>query len=310
MLQRGVWLTNLVALLQNFCESLPLANIKPKRIMLQTGAKNYGVHLGPSAVPQEESAPRVTLEPNFYYPQEDFLWDFCKKHSIDWNVCMPAGILGAVPDAAMNLVFPLGVYASVQRHLGSKLEFPCDLQAWETNRCMSSSKMNGYMEEWAVLNEEAKNEKFNTMDGTTFTWGNFWPKFAAWYGVEYERPSIDEGAYTTITTRFDPPPRGFGPPGKYRYRFKLVDWAKQEKVQKAWEELTSKHNLTGGKLQEMDVDRIFGFTDGSLLGTTLDLTMNKARKMGWHGFVDSNDAIKEVLAEFVDLKMIPPMGRQ
>jgi hypothetical protein len=31
-----------VALLQNFCEALPLADIKPKRIMLQTGAKNYG----------------------------------------------------------------------------------------------------------------------------------------------------------------------------------------------------------------------------------------------------------------------------
>ncbi|KAH7346027.1 NAD dependent epimerase/dehydratase family protein-like protein [Pyrenochaeta sp. MPI-SDFR-AT-0127] len=298
-----------VALLQNFCEALPLANIKPKRIMLQTGAKNYGVHLGPAAVPQEEFAPRITLEPNFYYPQEDFLWDFCKQYSINWNICMPAGILGAVPDAAMNLVFPLGVYASVQKHLGEKLEFPCDLRSWEVDRCMSSSKMNGYMEEWAVLNEDAKDEKFNTMDGTTFTWGNFWPKFAAWYGVDYERPSTDEGAYTTVTTKFDPPPRGFGPPGEYKYRFKLVDWAKQEKVQKVWEVLTSKHSLTGGKLQDMDIDRIFGFTDGSLLGTTLDLTMNKARKMGWHGFVDSNDAIKEVLGEFADLKMIPPLGQ-
>jgi hypothetical protein len=277
--------------------------------MLQTGAKNYGIHLGPAENPQEETAPRVTLEPNFYYPQEDFLWDFCKKHSIDWNVCMPAGILGAVPDAAMNLVFPLGVYASVQKHLGEKLEYPTDLNSWEITRCMSSSMMNGYMEEWAVLNEGAKNEKFNTMDGTTFVWGNFWPKFASWYDVGYERPSMDNSAYTEITTRFDPPPRGFGPPGKYRVRYRLVDWARQEKVQKAWEELVAKHGLTSGKLQDMDIDRIFGFTDGSLLGSALDLTMNKARKMGWHGFVDSNDAIKEVLGEFVDLKMIPPIGR-
>lgn len=275
--------------------------------MLQTGAKNYGVHLGPSATPQEETAPRVTLEPNFYYPQEDFLWSFCKRHAIDWNVCMPAGILGAVPDAAMNLVFPLGVYASVQKHLGEKLEFPCDLQAWEVNRCMSSSKMNGYMEEWAVLSHNAKNEKFNTMDGTTFTWGNFWPKYAEWYGVGYERPSLDESVYTVVKSRHDPPPRGFGPPATYRVRFRLVDWAKQDKVQKAWEELTENCGLTGGRLQDMDIDRIFGFTDGSLMGSGLDLTMNKARKMGWHGFVDSNDAIKEVLGDFADLKMIPPM---
>ncbi|KAF1845481.1 NAD dependent epimerase/dehydratase family protein-like protein [Cucurbitaria berberidis CBS 394.84] len=298
-----------VSLLQNFCEALPLSDIKPKRIMLQTGAKNYGVHLGPSAIPQEESAPRVVLEPNFYYPQEDFLWSFCNKHTIDWNVCMPASILGAVPEAAMNLVFPLGCYASVQKHLGEKLEFPCDLKAWETNRCMSSSKMNGYMEEWAVLNDGAKNEKFNTMDGTTFTWGNFWPKFAAWYGVGYEQPSMDSNVYTSVASKYDPPPRGFGPPATYRFRFRLVDWAKQAKVQRAWEELNSKYDLTGGKLQDMDIDRIFGFTDGGLMGSPLDLTMNKARKMGWHGFVDSNDAIKEVLGEFADLKMIPPIGK-
>ena len=300
-------LTSTGTLLRNFCSALPLASIKPKRIMLQTGAKNYGVHLGPSAIPQEETAPRVTLEPNFYYPQEDFLWSFCAEQGIDWNVCMPAGILGAVPDAAMNLVFPLGVYASVQKHLGEKLEFPSDLQAWEVNRCMSSSKMNGYMEEWAVLTGAAKNEKFNTMDGTTFTWGNHWPKLAKSYGVEYGLPSLDESVYTVVKSKHDPPPRGFGPPATYRIRFTLVDWAKQGRVQKAWTELTQKHNLTGGSLQQMDIDRIFGFTDGSLIGTSLDLTMNKARKMGWHGFVDSNDAILQVLEEFVTLKMLPPL---
>jgi len=222
---------------------------------------------------------------------------------------MPSGILGAVPDAAMNLVFPLGVYASIQKHLGEKLEYPCDLKAWETNRCLSSSMMNGYMEEWAVLTDTAKNEKFNTMDGTTFTWGSFWPKFTGWYGMDYERPSLDDSAYTEITTRFDPPPRGFGPPGKYRTRFTLVNWAKQEKVRNAWEELISEHGLSSDKLQDMDIDRIFGFADGSLLGAPLDLTMNKARKMGWHGFVDSNDAIREVLGEFAELKMIPPVKK-
>lgn len=299
-----------VALLQNFLLALSFASIYPKRIMLQTGAKNYGVHLGPAATPQEETAPRVTLEPNFYYPQEDLLWSFCKTHSIDWNICMPASILGAVPDAAMNLVFPLGIYASVQKHLGKKLEFPCDLQAWELNCCMSSSRMNAYLEEWAVLNDSAKNEKFNTMDGTTFTWGNFWPKYATWYGMPYGRPSLNEHEYTKITSKYDPPPRGWGPPATYRVRFRLADWAKQGEVQKAWEELTEKHSLTGGKLQDMDIERIFGFTDGSLIGLNLDLTMNKARKMGWHGFVDSNDAIREVLEEFADLKLIPPVSHR
>jgi hypothetical protein len=35
--------------------------------------------------------------------------------------------------------------------------------------------------------------------------------------------------------------------------------------------------------------------------------MNKARKLGWHGFVDSAECIREVFEDFVKLKMIPPI---
>jgi hypothetical protein len=124
----------------------------------------------------------------------------------------------------------------------------------------------------------------------------------------YALPSMDDSAYTTVTTPHDPPPRGFGPPATYRYRFRLVDWASQERVQRAWEELVVEHGLTSGRLQDMDIDRVFGFTDGSLMGVPISLAMGKARKMGWCGFVDSNEAIRGVLGEFADLKMIPAIG--
>ena len=66
------------ALLDNFLKALPLASLQPKRILLQTGAKNYGVHLGRARAPYIESDPRVLLEPNFYYPQEVSLYvSFC-----------------------------------------------------------------------------------------------------------------------------------------------------------------------------------------------------------------------------------------
>ncbi len=60
--------TLLAALLRNFLAALDIARITPKRFLLQTGAKNYGVHIGPARTPMVESDPRVTLEPNFYYP--------------------------------------------------------------------------------------------------------------------------------------------------------------------------------------------------------------------------------------------------
>lgn len=83
------------ALLRNFLGALDTANITPKRFLLQTGAKNYGIHLGPTRTPHVESDPRVTLDPNFYYPQEDALFEWCKKHpGTHWNVICPAWIIG------------------------------------------------------------------------------------------------------------------------------------------------------------------------------------------------------------------------
>jgi hypothetical protein len=122
---------------------------------------------------------------------------------------MPSYILGAVPSAAMNLVFPLAIYAAVCAHLGQPLAFPSDLRSWEATHVGSSAMLNGYMEEWAVFQEGAAGEKFNTVDSSPFTWGGFWPKFAAWYGIEAGRPSLDDAVYTEMTTKYDPPPRGY-----------------------------------------------------------------------------------------------------
>jgi hypothetical protein len=76
------------ALLRNFLNALPMLNLKPKRILLQTGAKNYGLHLGRVRTPCVESDPQPShLQPNFYYPQEEILFRYCEDHpETAWNV--------------------------------------------------------------------------------------------------------------------------------------------------------------------------------------------------------------------------------
>jgi hypothetical protein len=61
----------LARLLSSFLEGLEINKTIPKRVLLQLGAKYYGLHLGPTTIPQEESDPRVLMSPNFYYSQED-----------------------------------------------------------------------------------------------------------------------------------------------------------------------------------------------------------------------------------------------
>ena len=176
--------------------------------MLQTGAKHYGIHLGPTVPPLHESDARVLLEPNFYYPQEDMLFEYSKDTGVEWNVVRPSSILGAVKDAAMNVVYPLGVFAAVQAHLGRPIVYPGSLESFTSVQDLSSAMMNGYLEEWAVLTPAARNEAFNACDDSKFTYGKFWPTLARWYGVEYKLPDGDV-SYRTIQTPYEPPPRGY-----------------------------------------------------------------------------------------------------
>ncbi|TKA61401.1 hypothetical protein B0A55_11557 [Friedmanniomyces simplex] len=281
-------------LVSNFLDALKVASITPKRFMLQTGAKNYGVHLGPTKVPQEESDPRVTLEPNFYYPQEDLVRRFCEETGSGWNVCMPGPILGAVPDAAMNAAFPLAVYCAVSKKLGQPLEFPGDAVSWQMNQSMSSSMMNAYMEEWAVLLGPA-DQKYNTCDISAFAWESAWPRIAGWYGIESKGPRDGE-EYVGNETAYKP--RGYGGKGG--------DEEERDEVRKAWAELAEEHGLTQKEL--VDVDRVFGFTDGTLCRPApLNFSMDKSRKLGWHGFVDSTESLLEVFRDLAKIKMIPPV---
>ena len=245
-------------LLSNFLEALKLASVQPKRFMLQTGAKYYGVHLGPTKVPQEETDPRVTLEPNFYYAQEDVLFEYCKQTGCGWNTCMPGPILGAVPDAAMNAAFPLAVYAAVCKELQQPLVFPGDIASWTMSQSTSSSMLNAYMEEWAVLLGPA-NERYNTCDSSAFTWERGWPKIAEWYGIKWTGPQ-ESDRYIETQTPFVP--RGYGPKGITRRLFRLTDWAKKQEVQDTWATIADQHGLTQRVL--LDVDRVFGFADGVL----------------------------------------------
>jgi hypothetical protein len=166
---------------------------------------------------------------------------------------MPGPILGAVPDAAMNAAFPLAVYAAVSAHLKQPLEFPGDITSWQANQSTSSSMLNAYHEEWAVL-LGPPDQKYNTCDSSAFTWEKCWPRIAGWYGVEWTGPQRDEDCGQVMETRFVP--RGYGRKGVTKRKFSTVEWAKRENVKKAWAELAEKYGLTQKELH--DVDRVFG----------------------------------------------------
>jgi nucleoside-diphosphate-sugar epimerase len=296
-----------LALLSNFLKALPLAEINPERILLQTGAKYYGLHLGPTSTPMEEEDPRHGIEGNFYFPQEDLLAEHCRKTGITWVVTRPCFILGAVENAAMNILWPLSIYAAVQAHLGLPLDFPGDVAAWDAVKQQSMSTLIAYHAEWALLTPEAGNQALNQCDDSMFAFGKFWPTLARWYQLPAGQPAKDSSAYSTITMPYPVPPRGFGGPGIVRASFSFLEWSKKPEVERAWEELKAKHSLKFSPFGDKAMDT-FGLIDGEILGSWgRVISMDKNHQLGWHGTVRTEEAIKQVISEMAELKMVPPL---
>lgn len=274
----------------------------------------------------EESDPRYVRNPNFYFAQEDLLWSWCRQNAVSWNVTRPGFIVGAVPVAAMNIAYGLAVYASVQRELSAKLEYPGTLAAWDLEKHLSSATLIAFHAEWAALTDDAKDQALNIVDDSLLTYGKFWPVLAAWYGIEYDVPGETP---TSVTLPASPPPRGFGPPGTVDFAWSFQDWARRTDVQEAWARLAKRHGLVKNPFDKiMD---IFGICDGDVLGpwprsvrfvlispiktfqgnlrlTLLD-SVGKSRKLGWHGYVDSHEALYEAIQGLAELGMVPPVPK-
>lgn len=173
------------ALLDNFLQALSLAKVIPKRFLLQTGAKHYGVHIGRTRSPAVESDPDLShLEPNFYYPQERSLFQFCEANDSSWNVIRPAWVLGAVNAAQMNALLPIAFYSAVQAEKGEPLHFPSDWDVWQHEGHHSSAILTGYLSEWAALEDKCRNQAFNSHDTGALTWDRLYEELVRWYDVK------------------------------------------------------------------------------------------------------------------------------
>ncbi|EMC97065.1 hypothetical protein BAUCODRAFT_32808 [Baudoinia panamericana UAMH 10762] len=297
------------ALFKNFLQAVEQQQLKPKRVLLQTGAKNYGVHLGRTRTPSNESdqEPRH-LEPNFYYPQYDLLYDYCKRNNVAWNIVCPAWIIGAVTTAQINGLHPFAVYAAVQAHRGEKLKFPADWRSWQHEALHATARLTGYLSEWAILEDRCKNEKFNAQDTSPLSWDRLFEELARWYGAPgVIPPSDDESQYHSLTGKPGrETPMGYGPPTVHRFSWSLVKWAKDAENKQAWEQMMAKSNgqLTANPFE--DAEENFQMGD-AILSPIGSMNMNKARRLGWTGYVDTLESIHEMYRENSRLGLVPEM---
>ncbi|RGP78261.1 aldo-keto reductase family [Fusarium longipes] len=260
-------------MLEDFIHAMD--GISIKRIILQTGAKNYGVHIGPTLMPSREDDPRVLSLPNFYYRQEDILKELGPRYGFTYSVVRPSHTIGAVQGNTMNLAIDT----------------------------FSSARMNAYIEEWCALTPEAANEAFNAVNGDIPTWRRTFTDLASYWNIPLDEEQFNKSApFPTYAESEHAAPDGSGRRGKFELRCSLVEWAKQPRVLDAWERIAKREGLDPAIFHSAS----WPFGDGVLsFQHQLVLDASKVRSFGFFGYVESVQDFITVFELAAELKLLP-----
>ena len=86
----------------------------------------------------------------------------------------------------------------------------------------------------------------------------------------------------------------------------MTEWARRPENGEAWKQImeASKGRLTLNPFEDVDAFFVCGDAAFQKEGT---LSLNKARRLGWTGFVDSTEAVFQMYQDMESLGMLPPV---
>ncbi|MDF2192082.1 SDR family oxidoreductase [Paraflavitalea sp. CAU 1676] len=243
-----------------------------QHISLMQGYKVYGAHLGPFKTPAKESD-AGHMPPEFNVDQQQYLERKQIGKSWSWSAIRPSVVGGTALGNPMNLALNIAVYASVSKELGLPLRFPGKPGAYDKLMEMTDAGLLAKATVWAATTPAAANQAFNITNGDLFRWNDLWPKLAAYFGLAVAPPlpmnldtiMADKGAL--------------------------------------WQEIQAKHGLAPHDYSALShwrfADFVFSwdydfFGDGS-----------KARRLGFHEYVDTEEMFYRLFDELRERKVIP-----
>jgi nucleoside-diphosphate-sugar epimerase len=164
------------------------AHAKLRHVALVTGLKHYlGSFENYAAqeldTPFTEDQKRLPGD-NFYYTQEDVLFELAAKRKFSWSVARPHTVIGYAPGNAMNLGTSIAVYATLCRETGRPFRFPGSPQSYNGLVDMTDAGILARHLEWEAVTKNAADQAFNVVNGDTFRWRKMWRLIAAYFGVE------------------------------------------------------------------------------------------------------------------------------
>jgi nucleoside-diphosphate-sugar epimerase len=241
-----------------------------ERVVLVTGTKYYGSHLGAFRTPAREDDPRHDGA-NYYFDQIDWLTARQRGKRWSWTELRPQTLCGFAPGTAMSIVPVLAVYASVLRALGKPLAFPGS--AWTSLYQVTESAHFARAAHWAATEPRCANQAYNITNGDYFRWCNLWPRIAE----VFEMPVAD--------------PRPL----------KLVEFMADKAA--LWQQLVQHHGLQPYRFDEVVAWPFGDYVFGCNWDVMSDVT--KSRRHGFHEVVDSEEMFVRLLRRFRSERIVP-----
>jgi len=267
------------AMVQHVLDALgPQGGIE--HVALVTGLKHY---LGPfeayatGAVPITPFREEQGRQPvdNFYYEQEDRVFDAARRFGFGWSVHRPHTIIGFAVGNAMNMGVTLAVYATLCKATGQPFVFPGSAAQWNSLTDMTDARLLARHLEWAATSPDARDEAFNVVNGDVFRWKWMWERIAGYFGVEAVQ---FDGTVRPLESR-------------------MQDAAQQ------WRDVAGRFEL-----KETDVDKLVSWwhTDADLGRPMEVLTdMSKSRKAGFMDYQSTVDAFFALFDRLKAERIIP-----
>jgi nucleoside-diphosphate-sugar epimerase len=261
-----------------------LAALEPEKsvthVALMTGLKHY---LGPfeayavgvmADTPFREEEPRLD-SPNFYYAQEDEVFDSAERNGFTWSVHRSHTVFGFATGNAMNMVLTLAAYATICKEKGLPFVFPGSETQWNSVTDVTDADLLAEQIIWAGTNEAGQNEAFNIANGDVFRWRWLWPQIAEHFGLPWEG---FEGEPRTLEVA-------------------MADSAE------VWRSIAEKYSLV-----EPDIARVASWwhSDGDLGRKIEVLTdMNKSRTAGFLNSRDTRSSFFHYLEQYRSARILP-----
>ncbi len=261
-----------LAMLANAVTAVEAAAPALQHVSLMQGYKVYGAHLGPFKTPARETD-AGHMPPEFNIDQQEWLAARQQGKGWSWSAIRPSVVCGFAIGNPMNLAMVIAIYAAMSKELGLPLRFPGSPGAYNNLIEMTDADLLASATVWAATDPNCTNQAFNINNGDLFRWSEMWPEIGRAFDLEVAPP----------------------------LPMSLEDVMADKEA--LWDRMVARHGLAANSYSDVSSWRFGDFVFRWDYDVIAD--GSKARRFGFHEFVDTKAMFLKIFEDFRARRIIP-----